>query len=162
MASFRYDHSIEYGTCDYGRCFIESGSAQCHSSPGISACREDGQIRAELKSRGSNNTQLRLYDGSGKSEVSIAANEQRAIVNLKHDQRTNRAVIEAHNLGAEVALSKENEKGKVLAHIVGGAEGTFVKLKPITVVKLVFQKQSSHVTKRWTAAALAAAFSMDN
>jgi hypothetical protein len=93
---------------------------------------EDGEVRAELKTLGNNNTQLRLYDGSGKSEVSIAANEQRAIVNLKHDNKTNRAVIEAHNLGAEVALLKDTEEGRVLTHVVGGVEGSFVKLKPLT------------------------------
>ncbi len=109
LASFRYDHILSMVLV------ITAAASSNLEVPSVIQAREfqlvgeDGQIRAELKSHGSNNTQLRLYDGSGKSEVSIAANEQRAIVNLKHDQRTNRAVIEAHNLGAEVASQRKRE-----------------------------------------------------
>ena len=92
---------------------------------------EDGEIRAELRTKGINNTQLRLYDGFGKSEVSIAANDQRAIVSLKNDSKANRAFINADNLGGDIGLSKETDEGEVLTYIVGGKEGTFIRLKPL-------------------------------
>lgn len=92
---------------------------------------DDDAVRASLKTLGNSNTQLRLSDGSGKSEVSIIANEQRAIMQLTNDNRINTASIEAYERGGSVGLSRQTGDEKALTHIVGGAEGAFVKLQPL-------------------------------
>lgn len=92
---------------------------------------DDGAVRASLKTLGNSNTQLRLYDGSGKSEVSIVANDQRAIMQLSNDNRINSATIEAYARGGSLGLSRQTGDGKALTHIVGGTEGSYVKIHPL-------------------------------
>ena len=92
---------------------------------------DDGAVRASLKTLGNSNTQLRLYDGSGKSEISIIANDQRAIMQLTNDNRINSASIEAYAHGGSVGLSRQTGDGKALTNIVGGTEGSYVKLQPL-------------------------------
>ncbi len=92
---------------------------------------DDGAVRASLKTLGNSNTQLRLYDGSGKSEVAIIANEQRAIMQLTNDNQINSASIEAYARGGDVALSRQTGDGKALTQIVGGMEGSYVTLHPL-------------------------------
>ncbi|MEM6473471.1 MAG: hypothetical protein AAF802_28185 [Planctomycetota bacterium] len=91
----------------------------------------DGDVRASLKTLGNSNTQFRLYDGSGKSEVAIIANDQRALVDLSNDNRINSASIEAYSRGGSVGLSRLTGDGRALTHIVGGKEGSYVKLQPL-------------------------------
>lgn len=92
---------------------------------------DDGTVRASLKTLGNNNTQLRLYNGSGKSEVSIVANGERAIMQLTNDNRINSAIIEAYARGGSVGLSRQTGDGNALTHIVGGTEGSYVKMQPL-------------------------------
>jgi len=92
---------------------------------------DDGAVRASLKTLGNSNTQLRLFDGSGKSEVSIIANDQRAIMQLTNDNRINSASIEAYARGGSVGLSRQTGDGKALTHIVGGTEGSHVNFQPL-------------------------------
>lgn len=99
---------------------------------------DDGAVRASLKTLGSSNTQLRLYDGSGKSEVSIVANDQRAIMQLTNDNRINSASIEAYARGGSVGLSRQTGDVKALTHMVGGTEGSYVRL----------QRAQSHFAER--------------
>ncbi|TWU27938.1 hypothetical protein [Novipirellula artificiosorum] len=91
---------------------------------------DSGTIRATLKTLG-NSTQLRMHDGSKKSEVAIIANDSNAIVDLTNDNRINSANIEAYASGGSIGLSRRTGNGKALTHIVGGTEGSFVKLQPL-------------------------------
>jgi len=91
---------------------------------------DSGAVRATLKTLG-NGTQLRMHDGTKKSEVAIVANDSNAIVHLTNDNRINSASIEAYASGGSMGLSRETGDGKALTHIVGGTEGSYVKLQPV-------------------------------
>lgn len=91
---------------------------------------DDGNVRATLKSLG-NGTQLRMYDGTKKSEIAIVANNTNAIVHLTNDNRINSASIEAYASGGSMGLSRKTGDGRALTHVVGGTEGTYVKFEPL-------------------------------
>jgi hypothetical protein len=91
---------------------------------------DSGVIRATLKTLG-NGTQLRMSDGTKKSEIAVVANDTNAIVHLTNDNRINSASIEAYASGGSMGLSRETGDGKALTHVVGGTEGAYVKVQPL-------------------------------
>lgn len=115
---------------------ISLGANQNPETPRVLKAKEfqlvddDGNVRATLKSLG-NGTQLRLQDGTGKSEIAIVANDSNAIVHLTNDNRINSATLEAYASGGSMGLSRKTGDGLAATHVVGGTEGTHVELQPL-------------------------------
>ena len=91
---------------------------------------DKGTVRATLKTLG-NGSQLRMHDGSRKSEVAIVANDSNATVLLTNDNRINTAVIEAYASGGSMGLSRKTGDGNASVYAVGGTDETFIKLQPL-------------------------------
>ncbi len=90
--------------------------------------RDNGDVAGKFEVVGSG-AFLRLYESNGFSSASITANDQRAGLYLENDERNNSAYIEAYLGGGSVGLSRKTDKGRYSAELVGGKDGTELRIE---------------------------------